>query len=184
MPAATTAFGFITDALADYAGESGNSALQSVFQWAGNASSTFATYLEENPVEAATAMTVGMFAVAALGPEAVTATAIDALALNLETYGANLGITSSVANSIATAAINALIEQTGETAVKATDSMIDTIVSSLGGSLTSVAVPNSNIIPSNTSSTANLVVAASPDSSGNTDELLITLPVPTQDTNT
>jgi len=64
--AATNAFGFVSDALSEYAETKGNTALQGVFQWAGNASESFSVYLDDHPIQAATAMTVGMLAVAAV----------------------------------------------------------------------------------------------------------------------
>ncbi|MGC1687421.1 MAG: hypothetical protein WA734_17475, partial [Candidatus Acidiferrales bacterium] len=109
--AATDAAGIVTDGIADYLQTQGLTNLSAAFSWASSASSYYAAAFEDNPVEAAAAVTVGLFAVAALGPTVTFDTAVAAAALEIETLFPSLASNST---TIATAFMTYVLDKSAE----------------------------------------------------------------------
>lgn len=142
MTAATTMGSLVADVLANYQETKGSAALRNAFQWASNASTSYGVALEENPVAAGAALIVGLATLVVLGPELATGAAVTSLAGTLVT--ASFGEISGVAAaSISAALIGALAEQTGESLYNGVLAAENSIINSLGGTLTPQTV-NSN----------------------------------------
>ncbi len=176
MSGATTVLGIAFDSAAQYFESHGLANASAILGVLSSQIEEADAALEANPTLEVAAVTAGLFAAAALGPTASAAAMTETIA------GVIAPVVGAASTQVATVVTNYLIGTGAANLYIAAQNTLNSIVTNLGGVLTSISVSSSsNLPPSNSSSNPNLIVAAAPDSFGNTPELLVNLPVPSQD---